>query len=321
MTRNITIERYTAADEQAWNDFCATARNATFLFDRRFMDYHSQRFIDCSLIARNHRGKIVALLPADLTADGNTLRSHGGLTYGGWIVGARHTNASTMLGIWDSSIKWMSAKGISELVYKPLPHIYALRPADDDLYALFRFGAERTGCLISSAIDLTTTVKFNESSRQDVKRCAAAGLTCRELNADELPTFWNLLEECLAERHNARPVHSLAEMELISSRFPANIKLFGAIMPDSSIAAATLLFITPRVAHTQYIATSPAGRDIKAFPYLAQWLIEMFKNGPRYLDFGTSCTDNGRELNEGLLLQKSGLGASGVAHEIYTLRL
>lgn len=75
------IVRYTAQRADEWNRFVAASKNGTFLFDRRFMDYHSDRFSDYSLMVYL-KGRLYALLPAN--ADGQTLVSHGGLTYGGW---------------------------------------------------------------------------------------------------------------------------------------------------------------------------------------------------------------------------------------------
>ena len=35
------IRRYSADKADEWNAFVATSKNGTFLFDRRYMDYHS----------------------------------------------------------------------------------------------------------------------------------------------------------------------------------------------------------------------------------------------------------------------------------------
>ena len=66
-----------------WNSFVARARNATFLFDRRYMDYHADRFTDHSIVFRR-KGHLAALLP--LNIDGDTVWSHQGLTYGGLLI-------------------------------------------------------------------------------------------------------------------------------------------------------------------------------------------------------------------------------------------
>ncbi len=41
-----TIERYERSRAGEWNSFVGSARNATFLFNRSYMDYHADRFED-----------------------------------------------------------------------------------------------------------------------------------------------------------------------------------------------------------------------------------------------------------------------------------
>ena len=77
------IKRYSEADKEVWNAHVEQARNATFLLNRSYMDYHSDRFHDHSLmIFRN--GKLYALLPAN--EDGDIFYSHQGLTYAGLLT-------------------------------------------------------------------------------------------------------------------------------------------------------------------------------------------------------------------------------------------
>lgn len=322
MSAPIEIRRYEAADCDRWNDFCRTARNATFLFRRGFMDYHADRFTDCSLIA-TRGGHTVALLPADLTDGGRTLRSHGGLTYGGWILPRRRFTPLTMLEVWERALDWMRASGIGQLLYKPLPAIYAATPSQEDRYALFRCGGQLASCQLSATVALSAPLAFGESARQAVRAAEAAGLTAREVGAAHLPAFWAMLERCLAERHEgATPVHTLAEMTLLMQRFPEAIRLWVAQSATGELLAGTLLFDTGRVVHTQYIATTAAGRELRAFPLLVRRLIDSGCGAAAYLDFGTSAdaaTPSG--FNEGLLLQKCGFGATPSLCEEWQVRL
>ena len=80
---NYSVQRYTASHFNEWNAFVKTAKNATFLFDRNFMDYHSDRFEDYSLLVFKE-DKLFSLLPANLKE--NRLISHQGLTYGSFIL-------------------------------------------------------------------------------------------------------------------------------------------------------------------------------------------------------------------------------------------
>lgn len=58
------MEQYSPDRAAQWNKFVAGSRNATFLHDRRYMDYHQERFTDCSWMA--FKGdRLIALLPAN----------------------------------------------------------------------------------------------------------------------------------------------------------------------------------------------------------------------------------------------------------------
>ncbi|MFW9606908.1 MAG: GNAT family N-acetyltransferase, partial [Prevotella sp.] len=71
------IRKYTADKKEEWNKFVNKAKNSTFLFDRNYMDYHSDRFNDNSLMFYK-KGKLYALLPSHKID--NILYSHFGLT-------------------------------------------------------------------------------------------------------------------------------------------------------------------------------------------------------------------------------------------------
>jgi len=80
--KKYSVKLYQHNDFENWNSFIGKAKNATFLFHRDFMDYHSDRFQDYSLIVLD-KEKWVAVLPANVV--GNEVFSHQGLTYGGLV--------------------------------------------------------------------------------------------------------------------------------------------------------------------------------------------------------------------------------------------
>ncbi len=91
-----SLERYAPSRASIWDTFVDTSRNGTFLLTRPYMDYHADRFEDCSLMAYKN-GKLRAVLPANIS--GKTLHSHQGLTYGGWITPVSHFDANSMLAL------------------------------------------------------------------------------------------------------------------------------------------------------------------------------------------------------------------------------
>ena len=60
------IKKYEDADKEVWNEFLLNCKNYHFMFNRNFMDYHSDRFEDFSLMFKNDKDKIVALLPGNI---------------------------------------------------------------------------------------------------------------------------------------------------------------------------------------------------------------------------------------------------------------
>ena len=79
----IKVQLYTEEYKSIWNNFIKIAKNGSFLFDREFMEYHSNRFTDYSLIITDH-DIVIAVVPANIKNE--TVYSHQGLTYGGFIV-------------------------------------------------------------------------------------------------------------------------------------------------------------------------------------------------------------------------------------------
>ncbi len=317
--KDLRIDRYCPGDTDDWNDFVASSRNATFLFNRGFMDYHGARFEDHSLIARDG-GKIIALLPANLTADPDgrrVLHSHSGLTYGGWACGPRHPEASEMIRIFEKLKEYALSEEISALDYKPVPFIYSTEPSQEDLYALFRFGAKLTERNISAAINLRANPGFNTQQRRNLRRGEKTQAYISE--TEEVEQFHRLLSQCLSERYGASPVHTADELRLLKSRFPAQIRFF-MVFEDDEAQAGVCLFDCGTVVHTQYICSTPRGRSEGLLTRLFHYLIdaELFP-AATYFDFGTSNDDHGLVLNEGLYRQKSSLGGSGVAYDRYQL--
>lgn len=316
------IRRYDVSRKGEWDKFIDQARNATFLFKRGYMDYHADRFSDFSLMAYR-RDKLVAVLPANI-ADG-TLCSHQGLTYGGWVLAPRGLDATDIFHMWKMWLEFCKDNGICSIIYKPLPYIYAMRPSQEDLYMLFLSKATLLSTDISTAIDLESNPGFNSLQKRHLKRtsdqfyCAQAHST----QIRKIEAFHELLTKCLAERHEASPVHSVEELKLLMSRFPEEIVIWGAYSEENdSLCAAVCVYETPQCAHCQYIATSDEGREKNALAFLVDEMVKTFTaQDYRYLDFGISNEKGGLHLNPGLNRQKTSYGGSGVAYSRYEINV
>ena len=309
------IRRYRREDKELWNSFVSKARNATFLFDRNYMDYHADRFDDNSFMFY-HKGKLKAVLPANVAGD--TLYSHQGLTYGGLLLDKKAT-VEDVLECFDSLNSWLRENGISKVVYKALPWIYQQYPSEEDLYALtWKCKAQLISRDISSSIVIDNKLKFAESRKSGIRKALSLNIEVGESN--DVDGFWHVLEDNLGNRYNAKPVHTASEMKLLMSRFPNTIKLYVAKM-NGEIVGGTLIYVTPQVVHTQYISASVEGKKHGALDLLFDYIINKVYANCRYFDFGKSTEQGGAYLNEPLIFQKEGFGGRGVCYDWYQWEL
>lgn len=309
------IRRYRREDKELWNSFVSKARNATFLFDRNYMDYHADRFDDNSFMFY-HKGKLKAVLPANVAGD--TLYSHQGLTYGGLLLDKKAT-VEDVLECFDSLNSWLRENGISKVVYKALPWIYQQYPSEEDLYALtWKCKAQLISRDISSSIVIDNKLKFAESRKSGIRKALSLNIEVGESN--DVDGFWHILEDNLGNRYNAKPVHTSSEMKLLMSRFPNNIKLYVAKM-NGEIVGGTLIYVTPQVVHTQYISASVEGKKHGTLDLLFDYIINKVYANCRYFDFGKSTEQGGAYLNESLIFQKEGFGGRGVCYDWYQWEL
>lgn len=309
------IRRYRREDKELWNSFVSKARNATFLFDRNYMDYHADRFDDNSFMFY-HKGKLKAVLPANVAGD--TLYSHQGLTYGGLLLDKKAT-VEDVLECFDSLNSWLRENGISKVVYKALPWIYQQYPSEEDLYALtWKCKAQLISRNIASTIVIDNKLKFAESRKSGIRKALSQNIEVGESN--DVDGFWHVLEDNLGNRYNAKPVHTASEMKLLMSRFPNNIKLYVAKM-NGEMVGGTLIYVTPQVVHTQYISASLEGKKHGALDLLFDYIINKVYANCRYFDFGKSTEQGGAYLNEPLIFQKEGFGGRGVCYDWYQWEL
>lgn len=309
------IIKYTNEKRGEWDAFVKEAKNSLFMFERNFCEYHSDRFTDHSLMFYEE-DKLMALLPANISGD--TLFSHGGLTYGGFLLkndAKQHTVNDCL-----SALKThMEENGIKKLVYKCIPHVYHLQPAEEDEYALFAAGARLCAMGASTALDLKEPIKMPKGRKAQISRAKREGVEIeRRTDKDSFEAFIALENEVLGARHNVKAVHTADELYLLYSRFPENIALYAALK-DGRIIAGCVCFIYKETVHVQYMAADEEARRIGALDLAVATVMETYAADHKWLDFGISTEDGGRYLNEGLISQKEGFGGRTNVYRIWEL--
>ncbi|HIW44727.1 MAG TPA: GNAT family N-acetyltransferase [Candidatus Prevotella stercoripullorum] len=305
------IIRYSSDRKAEWDDFINRSKNGTFLFRRDYMDYHSDRFRDHSLMFYL-KGRLCAVLPANVV--GGTLYSHQGLTYGGLAMGddAKAAEVCVLFGELNDCLR---AQGVRKVVYKAVPWIYSRYASEEDLYAIFNVcGARLASRDISSTIFLDRRLKFGELRRRCLKKALRAGVTVRR--SDDVAAFWQILDNNLESKYGVAPVHSLEELQLLMGCFPDNIRLYMSYLGDEPLGG-TVVYLNGDTVHTQYISASPEGKRLGALDALFGELICNVYSSYRYFDFGRSTERGGAYLNEALIFQKEGFGGRGVCNDTY----
>lgn len=309
------LVQYSKDRMTAWNEFLEHSNNGLFLFNRSYMDYHADRFNDSSIMVSNDGGQLLALFPASVKND--VVTSHAGLTFGGFIVDFE-MRASLMMSITQQVFQHFEDQGIRRIVYKAIPHIYHTVPAEDDLYALFRMNARLVRRDLSSTILMSERSQFTKERRWSVRKSQSNKVAVRP--SDEYASFMKIEEENLKTKHGTKPVHTAAEIELLASRFPDNIRLFVAEM-DGEMTGGVIVYESRNVAHLQYLASTAEGRRICAVDAIVDYLLNQHYISKRYFDFGISTEEGGRFLNQGLCDYKCGFGAHAVVYDTYEIDL
>lgn len=304
------IVRYKPDYKKQWDDFVESSKNGTFLFNRSYMDYHSDRFEDHSLLFYR-KEKLYALLPANI--EGKTIYSHKGLTYGGLVMSEKCTTEG-VLEIFNNLKDYLESRGINKFIYKPVPYIYNRLPSEEDLYALFRNGFKLKYRNISSCLPLPSPIKFKKDRREAVRRARRNGLICKE--TDDYSGFWKILEDNLKRKYGAKPVHTFEEISSLASMFSTRIKLICAYEGEEMLGGVVGFFMH-KIIHCQYISATPEGKSKGAIDLIISNMMENAETGIDWFDLGTSNEEGGKILNSTLIYQKEGFGGRGICYDTY----
>lgn len=311
--KNYIVRRYNPEDYTLWNAFAGTAKNATFLFHRNFMEYHKDRFEDFSLMVFEDE-KLISLLPANRA--GEAVFSHQGLTYGGFVFEAK-VKLGEVLAVAKSVLRFLHENGINTFQVKLVPSIYTGYFTEEMEYAFFLTNAKliRRDCL--SVIDLTKPFSFSKDRKKCIRRSLMKNLAIRE--ELEFNLFWDeILIPNLNKKHGAKPVHTAEEILLLQQKFPDKIRHFNVYHEDK-IVAGTTVFITDKVAHPQYISGNAQKNGLGSLDFLYNHLITHVFKDKNFFDFGPSHEGNGKKINEGILFWKESFGAKTTVQDYYEI--
>lgn len=310
---NYRVEKYTKENRLAWDTFISGAKNATFLFARDFMEYHSDRFTDYSLLVYKD-DLLYAVLPANIVGD--KLYSHKGLTYGSLVL-SKSAKLLYTFEAFKALLAFLDAKAISTLELRNIPTFYNTMPSDELSYFLFKANATLIKRDALMVIDTSTKIKFQKNRREGINKAKRNGLTIAVEHNFE--GFWNqILIPNLQKKHGVAPVHSLEEIQLLAAKFPDHIKQVN-VYKDNVIVAGTTLFLTKTTIHPQYVSGNSDKNAFGSLDLAYDYIINHFDSSKRYFDFNISSEENGTALNSGLIFWKESCGARTYVADNYLI--
>jgi len=313
--KNYTIKKYNSEYFTIWNAFVSSSSNATFLFHRDFMEYHSDRFEDYSLLVFEDE-KLISIFPANRVE--NTVFSHQGLTYGGFVFENNVTTSEIKLVVLEL-LSFLKENNFKTLKIKEIVSIYCSDCYKEINSFLIENNAEIVSKKMNLAIDFKSDFKVSKSKLKHFKRISSVGLEIKK--EDDLSTFWNeVLIPRLDKKFSSKPVHSIDEISNLKVKFSENIYQYNVYLDDEILAGITV-FKTKKIIKSQYGATTENGEKYRALDFLYINLINEFKDEFDFFDMGTVDDDSELGYNIGLFNQKKELGCDVFEQNFYELLL
>jgi len=308
---SVVIKRFEKEDTKLWNSFVKEAKNATFLFDRGYMDYHADRFKDHSLLLFAE-GKLRALFVAN--ENNHEIISHEGLSYGGLLL-EKEARLEEVLCWFFHVTRYYYDRGFQKVVYKCVPFYYATYPSQEDLYALFLLKTVLLQRDTSSVRVKSMQLPYQQRRKKNTKQDSGSFRISR---ANDPTEFWNdVLIPNLKEKFGTEPVHSLEEIKKLMRLFPNQIHLFE--VRNEGLLGGTVIYSTLLTAHAQYTSANQLGKEVGALDVLFHQLLSDAFVDKAYFSFGTSNGNPDRALNRGLVNWKEGFGARTFSIDTYQI--
>jgi hypothetical protein len=308
----IAVRRYARAERRRWDEFVEASNNGHFMHRRAYMDYHADRFDDCSLLFERGRS-LLAVLPAHRRGD--DLVSHDGLPFAGLLTRQR-AHLETVEEVASALLAFMASEGLRRLVYRPVPFPYHRAPAEEDQWALERLGARVTDVKLGSLLARLDAPAVRRERWRHARLAQRSGV--RIGRSKDFGGFMELLADFLHWRYGATPVHTREEMELLASRFPEEICLYAAER-EGELLGGLILYRAERCSRVQYVASSRQGRALRSGDALHAHLFGL--DVGHWIDFGHSMDPISGEVNRTLLTYKESLDARALMRRTWELSL
>ena len=308
------VKKYHSKYQNQWNAFVQTSANGTFLQQRDYMDYHSDRFEDYSLMIFKEE-KLLAVFPAHLSD--NQLFVHNGLTYSD-VIFLPDFRMAYRIEVYQALFDFLYSEGIAKIHIKTIPAFLMSQKDESNLYLYYKMQADLTEVKPFFVIETTEGIKLNKDRKKNLNRLQKLPFLFSE-DKKHLSDFWQIVTTNLANKHQTTPVHSLSEMQLLSQRFPEKIKLFTLFL-EGELVSGALVFVINNSLHFQYIHSSTNKQSRQGVDYLIWQILDRYAGDYQFVSFGSS-SKGSQALDKGLAYWKQSFGAQMYNQYFYTIDL
>lgn len=350
----MTIIPYSVTQREVWDSFIRSSNNGTFLMERGFIDHcftsdfaenqsstddqtsiQQGLMVDCSLLILEGEitpeereqplslNRIIAVFPANWNEQERKVYSHKALTYGGLIV-KESVKQLEVQKCYQMILRYYVRMYMARsLVVKPIPSIYCTYPNGEETYAIFRAGGKLTSKILSSVVSMNNPIRVQNMRQRMAKRAIENDVyvdRMLENDWDCLKEFWMLFEKMDHSTDDAAVSTSYESLQDLMTRFPREIKLYMARRNERMLCG-IIVFTTKKVAHMQYVANTPEGRETGALDLLIRHLIGVRYKNITYFDLGGVTSADGRVLNEAKLNIREEYGGRAVCYDTFEIKL
>jgi hypothetical protein len=310
VTEDIQVRIFQSTNEEEWDEFLTTARNADFMHTRKFLNYHGDNFKDFSLMIYVN-DVLGAVIPIS-RLDGKTLVSHGGASYGG-ICFLSKFGGETLVRIGEKVIEFMKSHGYRKFVVKVKPSIYSEPAGSEDLYIWWRNGAAIDAVNLSNAIQIERMTISSRRQRALRNANSAYHDVLIEFGFDTLERSFEVCKANLLEHRGIQPLHNLEQLEYLYRQLPENL-LSGIIRSDQEVLAGIIFFMNSNAAVVQYWGSSLSGRNHNALDILVIKAIDKIKEkNLTWFVPGISSSNQGQRVDVGIYEYKRSLGSGSIS--------
>ena len=307
----INICRYSIQHQELWDNFVANSNSPLPLFYRDYLEYHSHRFTDHSLLFFDQKNTLIAVCPANITED-NSLISHQGLTYGGLLLKSKNKCELVSDIVWSLKV-FVLENNINCIILKNVPSNLCIKSSDDIQYFLFHQGFKLHTRELSSYIPVSSPLKLSDSRKCSARR--SQKLSANYSKSLCIESFYELLLFTLS-KYSKSPTHTADEINLLITRFPDKI-FTRSVYINNLMVASSLIIDYGTCWHTQYLCQSVFGQKNGSLDFLILNLIEESKQLGKSLSFGISTEDKGSYLNENLYFYKQSFSSHAILNDSY----